>query len=82
MVRVVKRLLPCLALAPLLSGCAVLQQLDEWSRPGVRYVNPADIGPDGLPAGRNPWFVNKFILWSEVPVDEFYGLPSYSSPSQ
>ncbi len=77
-----KRLLPLLLLTPLLGGCAVLQQLDEWSRPKVRYVDPRDIGPDGIPAGRNPWFVNKFILWSEVPVDEFYGLPAYSSPTQ
>jgi len=72
-------LLGVLAL-PLLSGCAALQQLDEWSRPKVRYVDTRDIGPSGLPvAGKRRGYVNKFIIYSEVPVQEFYGLPYYTS---
>jgi hypothetical protein len=74
-----KGILLWLLVAPMLSGCAVLQQLDEWSRPKVRYIDPREIGPDGLPAARRRGYVNKFILWSEVPVSEFYGLPHYSS---
>jgi hypothetical protein len=66
-------------LAGLASGCAALEQLDEWSRPKVRYIDPRDIGPDGLPTSRRKGYVNKFILWSEVPVGEFYGKPYYTS---
>ncbi|MBJ7259470.1 MAG: hypothetical protein JHD33_08015 [Chthoniobacterales bacterium] len=67
-----------LPLALLLSGCAVLQQLDEWSRPKVRYIDPRDIGPDGIPVVRRKGYVNKFIIYSEVPVTEFYPLKSWS----
>jgi hypothetical protein len=74
-----KGILLWLLVAPMLSGCAVMEQLDEWSRPKVRYIDPREIGPDGLPAAKRRGYVNKFILWSEVPVGEFYGLPYYSS---
>jgi hypothetical protein len=60
-------------------GCAVLQQLDEWSRPKVRYIDPRDIGPDGLPNAKRKSYVNKFILASEIPVEEFYPSTWYSS---
>jgi len=73
----VRLLIPLLAM--LLSGCTVLKQLDEWSRPKIRYVDPRDIGPDGLPNAKRRGFVNKFIIYSEIPVKEFYGLPSYTS---
>ena len=63
----------------LLPGCAVLQQLDEWSRPGLRYIDPRDIGPDGLPVAKRKGYVNKFILASEVPVDEYYPSDWHSS---
>jgi hypothetical protein len=63
----------------LLPGCAVLQQLDEWSRPKIRYVDPRDIGPDGLPHAKRKGYVNKFILASEIPVEEFYPSTWYSS---
>ena len=63
----------------LLPGCAVLKQLDEWSRPKIRYVDPRDIGPDGLPNAKRKGYVNKFILYSEIPVKEYYGLPYYTS---
>jgi hypothetical protein len=63
----------------LLPGCAVLEQLDEWSRPKIRYVDPRDIGPDGLPNAKRKGYVNKFILASEVPVEEFYPGKWYSS---
>lgn len=69
-------LLACLAL--LLPGCAVLRQLDEWSRGPVRYVDPRDIGPDGLPNAKRKGFVDKFIVWSQVPVEEFFPTKSYS----
>jgi len=62
-----------------LPGCAVLKQLDEWSRPGIRMVDLRDIGPEGLPNAKRRGFVNKFIVYSEVPVGEFYGLPYYTS---
>ena len=62
-----------------LPGCAALQQLDDWSRPKIRYIDPREIGPDGLPNDRRKGFVNKFIIWSEVPVSEFYGQPYYTS---
>jgi hypothetical protein len=55
-----------------------LQQLDEWSRPKVRYIDPRDIGPDGIPVVRRKGYVNKFIIYSEVPVTEFYPLKSWS----
>ena len=71
-------LIICLALTTT-TGCSVLRQLDEWSRPGVRYIDPRSIGPDGLPSARRKGFVDKFIIWSEVPVSEFYGQPSYTS---
>jgi hypothetical protein len=65
---------------PLLSGCAAWRQLDEWSRPGVRYVETREIWPAGLPAaGKRRGYVDKFIIYSEVPVQEFYGLPYYTS---
>jgi hypothetical protein len=73
----VKICIPLMAL--LLSGCSVLQQLDEWSRPKIRYVDPRDIGPDGLPNAQRAGFVNKFILASEIPVEEFYPGQWYSS---
>ena len=63
----------------LLPGCAVLEQLDESSRPKIRYVDPRDIGPDGLPNAKRKGYVNRFILASEVPVDEFYPGKWYSS---
>jgi hypothetical protein len=66
-------------LAGLTSGCAVVEQLDRWSRPKVRCIDPREIGPDGLPNDRRKGFVNKFIIWSEVPVSEFYGQPYYTS---
>ena len=66
-------------LSCLLPGCAVLQQLDEWSRPKIRYVDPRDIGPDGLPNAKRKGYVNKFILASEIPVEEFYPSTWYSS---
>ena len=66
-------------LAASTSGCAVMEQLDEWSRPKIRYIDPRDIGPDGLPVSKRKGYVNKFILWSEVPVSEFYGQPYYTS---
>ena len=69
-------LIPLLAL--LLNGCTVLQQLDEWSRPKIRYVDPREIGPDGLPYGQRKGYVNKFILYSEVPVSEYYPSKSWS----
>lgn len=73
----------CVALAAsmMLPGCAVLQQLDDWSRGPVRYVDPRDVGAKGLPASvtRRRHFIDKFIIWSEVPVEEFYGLPYYTS---
>lgn len=75
-----RRPLLWLLVLPLLSGCAALQQLDEWSRPNVRYIDPREIGPRGLPpAGKRRGYVNKFIIYSEVPVEEFYGLPYYTS---
>lgn len=63
----------------LLPGCAVLQQLDEWSRPKIRYIDPRDIGPDGLPDAKRKGYVNKFILASEIPVEEFHPSTWYSS---
>jgi hypothetical protein len=78
MVRIVRRLLLVL-MAGMTSGCAVMEQLDEWSRPKVRYIDPREIGPEGLPNDRRKGFVNKFIIWSEVPVGEFYGQPYYTS---
>ena len=66
-------------LALLLNGCTVLQQLDEWSRPKIRYVDPRDIGPDGLPNAKRKGYVNKFILASEIPVEEYYPAKWYSS---
>ena len=72
----VRFLIPLLAL--LLNGCTVLQQLDEWSRPKIRYVDPREIGPDGLPYGQRKGYVNKFILYSEVPVSEYYPSKSWS----
>jgi hypothetical protein len=71
-------LLVCLA-ACLLPGCAVLRQLDEWSRPKIRYINPRDIGPDGLPNAKRKGYVNKFIIASEIPVEEFYPSQWHSS---
>jgi len=79
------RLVRCLQFALLLGavcllpGCAVLQQLDEWSRPKIRYVDPRDIGPDGLPNAKRKGYVNKFILASEIPVEKFYPGKWYSS---
>lgn len=72
-----KFFVPLLAL--MLSGCTVLQQLDEWSRPKIRYIDPRDIGPDGLPKAKRKGYVDKFILASEVPVKEFYPSKWYSS---
>ena len=72
-------LLFCGCAGLLLPGCAVFQQLDEWSRPRIRYVDPRDIGPDGLPNAKRRGFANKFIIYSEVPVKEFYGIPYYTS---
>jgi len=63
----------------LLPGCAVLQQLDEWSRPRIRYVDPRDIGPQGLPNAKSKGFVNKFILASEIPVEDFHPGEWYTS---
>ena len=74
-------LLPVLALF-FLPGCAVLQQLDEWSRPKIRYVDPRDIGPDGLPDAKRKGYVNKFILASEIPVEKFYPGKWYSSRNE
>ena len=65
----------------LLTGCAALQQLDAWSRGTKTYVDSRDIGAKGLPASvtRSKNFVDRFILWSEIPVKEFYGLPYHTS---
>ena len=76
--RILLLLLGCCC-ASLSTGCTVLQQLDEWSRPRIRYINPRDIGPDGLPNAKRGGYVNKFILASEVPVDEYYPSEWYSS---
>lgn len=77
------RVLALMAIVLPLPGCVTLQQLDDFSRgvPPVRYVNLKGVGAQPLPRSvlRNKYFVNKFIRWSEVPVDEFYGQPSYSS---
>ena len=73
------RTLLLVLMAGLTSGCAVMEKLDEWSRPKVRYIDPREIGPDGLPNDRRKGFVNKFVIWSEVPVSEFYGQPYYTS---
>ncbi len=67
------------AFALLATGCAQLAQLDAWSRGTKRYVDPAEMGPDGIPNQPRKHFINKFILWSEVPVSEFYGKPYYTS---
>jgi len=77
-VRAVRDILLLSALC-LLPGCAVLEQLDEWSRPKIRYVDPRDIGPDGLPNAKRKGYVNKFVLASEIPVEEFYPSTWYSS---
>ena len=61
------------------TGCAQLAQLDAWSRGVKPYENPAQVGPDGIPVQKRKHFIDKFILWSEVPVTEFYGLPYYTS---
>jgi len=63
----------------LLPGCAVMRQLDEWSRPKIRYVDPRAIGPDGLPNAKRKGYVNKFIVASEIPVKEYHPSTWYSS---
>lgn len=76
------RRIPATALvsaALLLQGCAVMRQLDEWSRPKIRYVDPRDIGPEGLPDAKRKGYVNKFILASEVPVEDFHPGKWYTS---
>lgn len=65
--------------ASLLPGCAVLRQLDEWSRPKIRYVDPRDIGPDGLPNAKRKGYVNNFVIASEIPVKEFHPSKWYAS---
>lgn len=67
--------------AAALTGCAALQQLDAWSRGTKTYVDSRDIGAKGLPASvtRSKGFVDRFILWSEIPVNEYHGLPYCTS---
>lgn len=78
------RALALMVLTLPLTGCVTLQQLDDFSRgvPAVRYVDLKGVGAQPLPRSvlRNKYFVNKFIRWSEVPIDQFYGQESYSSP--
>ena len=78
LVRAVQAIL-LLSVVCLLPGCAVLKQLDEWSRPKIRYVDPRDIGPDGLPDAKRKGYVNKFIVASEIPVAEYHPSTWYSS---
>lgn len=56
-----------------------MRKLDDWSRPKIRYVDPRDIGPEGLPDAKRRGYVNKFIIWSQVPVSEFYPSKRFTS---